>query len=460
MVNYRKQANLTYDLGASYLNLANVYCGWGKKDEGYTYYDSALVILRNFPEKEGYAAAISALGSSYTQDGMYNEALPLLQEAYEIRKQQGQAAYLVTTQLNLGKTYLSLGQLKKAKQMLDTVLNAALELRIKEHIKQAYGFLSDYYDEVGGVKNAYKNFQFYHAYSDSIVNEDVNTKIAEMQTKFDTEKKQQEINRLSQEKLISDLVIKEKNSQLLILFLAFVLVVVFSMVFYQLYKIRQERKLNEVVIEEQQKGLEAVILATEKERQRIAKDLHDGIGQTLSGIKLGLSKFSNNLISSEKDEFDNILNVVDEACTDVRSISHQMMPKALKEKGLVVALEEMLHKSLGISKITYHFEELGVGDIRFKESLEVGLYRIAQELINNIIKHSGATEVGIQISKTKKHLLLVVEDNGKGFKFDENKDGIGLMNMKNRVNTIKGEINYETDNQKGTIATIRVPLHG
>lgn len=111
--------------------------------------------------------------------------------------------------------------------------------------------------------------------------------------------------------------------------MAFVLALIFSVVFYKLYKIRQERKLNEAVIKEQQKGLEAVILATEKERQRIAKDLHDGIGQTLSGIKLGLSKFANRLQGVESEEFANILNVVDDACNDVRSISHQMMPKAL-----------------------------------------------------------------------------------------------------------------------------------
>lgn len=101
-----------------------------------------------------------------------------------------------------------------------------------------------------------------------------------------------------------------------------------------------------------------------------------------------------------------------------------------------------------------------MGSSRFEESLEVGLYRISQELINNIIKHSGATEVNIQLSKTKRHLLLVVEDNGKGFKFDEKKDGIGLINMKSRVNTIKGEINYESSTQTGTVATIRVPING
>ena len=141
------------------------------------------------------------------------------------------------------------------------------------------------------------------------------------------------------------------------------------------------------------------------------------------------------------------------------AISHQMMPKALKENGLVSAIEDMLNKSLAISKVEYSFNQIGLDEGRFDEALEIGLFRITQELINNIIKHSGATKVDVQISKTQKHSVLLVEDNGKGFKFDEKRDGIGLMNMKSRANTFNGEVNYETELNKGTVATIRVPLH-
>ena len=132
-----------------------------------------------------------------------------------------------------------------------------------------------------------------------------------MQTKFDTEKKEQEIEKLSQEKLIQELVIQEKNNQILITVLGLILVMIFSLVFYQIYRIKQDRKLSAALLEEQKKGLKAVILATENERQRIAKDLHDGIGQTLSVIKLGLSKFTADLPNDNQKEYSNILNIVD-----------------------------------------------------------------------------------------------------------------------------------------------------
>lgn len=332
-------------------------------------------------------------------------------------------------------------------------------LGIKEHIKQAYFALSEYYQATDNYKKAHESIQFYTLYSDSIINESVNQTVAEMQTKFDTDKKEQEIEKLSQEKVIQELVIQEKNNQILITVLGLILVIIFSVVFYQIYRIKQDRKMSAALIEEQKKGLKAVILATENERQRIAKDLHDGIGQTLSGIKLGLSKFTAELPNDNQPEYSNILNIVDVACIEVRAISHQMMPKALKENGLVSAIEDMLNKSLAISKVEYSFNQIGIDEGRFDEALEIGLFRITQELVNNIIKHSGATKVDVQISKTKKHLVLLVEDNGKGFKFDEKRDGIGLMNMKSRANTFNGEVNYETGLNKGTVATIRVPLH-
>jgi len=460
VVKYRKQLGGGYDLGASYHNLGNVYYGNRNYQEGLAYYDTAISILNDFKDKDGYSACLSSMGSAYYQQNKINRALPYLEEAYAIRLKQGNKTYITSTQVNLAKCYTRLGNYKKSKLMLDSALATAKGLGIKEHIKQGYFALSEFYQAVGDYKQAHECIQYYSLYSDSIINESINETVAEMQTKFDTEKKEQEINRLSQEKRIQDLVIQEKNNQLLIIVLGLILLVIFSVVFYQIYRIKQERKMANALIEEQKKGLKAVILATENERQRIAKDLHDGIGQTLSGIKLGLSKFTTEVPKENRSEFENIVNIVDEACIEVRAISHEMMPKALKEKGLFSAIEDMLNKSLGLSEVKYTFEQIGIDTLRFDESLEIGLYRITQELVNNIIKHSGATKVDVQLSKTKKHLVLLVEDNGKGFKFDEKREGIGLVNMKTRANTFNGELNYETELDKGTIVTIRIPVNG
>src|SRR5690606_7229772 len=134
--------------------------------------------------------------------------------------------------------------------------------------------------------------------------------------------------------------------------------------------------------------------------------------------------------SEKQNDFNKLTQIIDEACTEVRNISHQMMPKALQEKGLVDALNDMLEKSLGMTDIKYTFENFNVAGKRFEKHIEIGLFRIAQELVNNIIKHSEAHHVDVQLNLLKSHLILLVVDNGKGFTFDSQKDGIGLMNIK------------------------------
>lgn len=459
IINYRRKSQNSYDLGASYLNLGNVIFGGGNTDKGLVYFDSALTILKQYPEKEGLASALSSMGAAYNSLGQYQNALNHLKQAYQIRRKQGNETYITTTQLNLGNTHIQLNNYKLGKQMLDSALISAKKIGIKEHIKQAYHFLASYYEDVGEYYQSLTSFKNFTLYSDSINNSEINEKIAEMQTRFDTEKKEQEIEKLSQEKIIKDLTIREKNNQLLIVTLALIVVLISAFIFYQVYRNKQKQKLTQAIIDEQKRGLKAVITATENERQRIAKDLHDGIGQVLSGIKLSLSTYTESLPANKIDTYNNVLNTVDEACTEVRSISHQMMPKALKEKGLIVAIEDMLNKTLQATNIQHKFFSAGITNQRFEEALEIGLYRIAQELINNIIKHSGATEVNVQISKTKNHLVLLVEDNGKGFKFENESGGLGLMNIKSRANTFNGEINYETKLNQGTVATIRVPIH-
>lgn len=239
-----------------------------------------------------------------------------------------------------------------------------------------------------------------------------------------------------------------------------ILLSISGILFYSRQKVKQENQLQEEVIKEREKGLEAVITATEEERKRIAKDLHDGIGQQLSGLKLAWQKLSSDLqpkASQEAERMDELGDILDETCSEVRSISHQMMPKALSEMGLVPAIDDMLRKSIGPTEIQYRFEHFKA-EGRFKESIEIGLYRICQELINNVIKHSGATELSVQLFRNKDHLVMVVEDNGKGFDMAKSADGIGLMNISGRLNSVHGDVNYEPSPGSGTVATIRVPV--
>ncbi len=121
------------------------------------------------------------------------------------------------------------------------------------------------------------------------------------------------------------------------------------------------------------------------------------------------------------------------------------------------AIQDMLKKCLDPTNLKYEFEHFKV-EGRFAENVEISLYRITQELVNNVIKHSGATEIAVQLIKSKSKLLLIVEDNGSGFNVKKENDGIGLMNIKSRLNTINGEVNFEPSPNSGMVATIRIPV--
>jgi len=158
-----------------------------------------------------------------------------------------------------------------------------------------------------------------------------------------------------------------------------------------------------------------------------------------------------------KEDVEKISKMITDAGTDVRTISHQMMPRALTELGLVAALEDMIDKSFSKSKVDCNFEHYNISD-RLPQHVEIGLYRIAQELLNNIIKHSNAVKVDVQLMKMQNHCVLIVQDDGKGIDDDAKSDGIGMMNINNRLRSMNGEMNMESGSGEGTTATIRIAL--
>ena len=150
--------------------------------------------------------------------------------------------------------------------------------------------------------------------------------------------------------------------------------------------------------------------------------------------------------------------MLDNASAEVRTISHQMMPVELEQFGLVPAIENMLKMNFENAPLQYHFEHSGFED-RIGDHVELALFRVLQELINNIIKHSQATFLNVQLLKLKTHVVLNVSDNGVGFDVEATeKKGIGLLNISSRIDAIKGNLNYESSPGTGTTVTIRTPI--
>ncbi|MEQ8907842.1 MAG: sensor histidine kinase [Vicingaceae bacterium] len=452
-----KQSEGAYHYVLSRIGMA--YDDLAQYDSAFHYNLKAL----NYFEAEGdtfeVAEISSNIGNSYIKLEKWEKALAYTLRGHQFKKGQKRAASQVITESNLGLIYSKLGQFDEAEYHLRHAIQTSTTVKHRKALSEAYYSMYHLYQEKGNVDSVLHYFKLMDQLEDSIYQLERTKQMAEMQTRFETEKKEQQIALQAAE-------ISEKESKLLarqrfILLMVVLLValLIFGYLFYQRYKSKKEQELQKAIIREQQNGLDAVIEAQEEERKRISKDLHDGVGQQLSGLKMAFQKIANEIqieIPEKKKELDSLSKVLEESADEVRSISHQMMPKALTELGLLAALEDMLSKSLKQVGLKYEFEHYGI-EGRLSEKIEISVYRICQELINNIIKHSKAQKVAIQLFKNKGKLILIVEDNGVGIK-SEDSDGHGLLNIKSRLNPLSGEVNFEPSPQSGTTATVRIPL--
>ncbi|MBN1339361.1 MAG: sensor histidine kinase [Bacteroidales bacterium] len=382
------------------------------------------------------------------------------QRTLEIDISEDNKMGMLYSYLNLAGVQADLRENSSAMSSFRQAENLALETQALPLLGQVYRGLSKVYENEGNYReslNFHKKFKEVH---DSVFDDNKMKQLEELQARFESEKREKEIKMLSQENEIGQLKISQQRGQITVLTLVLILIIGTGAFLFYSNRQKHLAALQEERIRLKEVGMKAVFTAQEEERKRIAKDLHDGIGQTLSGLRLswaGLSGAIGNDSPGRAEQLNELTVILDDACQEVRTISHQMMPRQLSESGLVPTIRDMLEKSLGKSDIKYNFEHFGI-DRRFDENVEIALYRISQELVNNVIKHSGASRVALQLVKSRNYLVLIVEDNGKGFDLKEKSTGIGLLNIASRIDTINGEINYEPSPESGTIATVRVPV--
>lgn len=464
-INLRKELDLVDELPTSYNNLGICYKNLQNIDSAIICYNLAADYAKISSNKSQESTAYSNLGVLYFEKGDYLVAKNYLLEALEIDKSEQKA--VMVNHLNLSGVYFALKEYQQgikqgliAKELLERDKNFGLGLN-------TYKFLALNYAATGNNELSLKYHARWEELSDSTFSEANARAISKLEVEYETEKKEKELlkeradnERLAKEKALAEIRVYNRNKWIVGISGLSLIVILSALALGQRKRRKMQAEKDAAIIEEREKGIKAVFDAQEEERQRIAKDLHDGVGQQISAVKIHLQGFKKETAAKFPDgnsEIDNIVEMISETGNDIRNISHQMMPRALTELGLVAALEDMLEKSFKYHNIEYSFENHGLEN-RLPDHVEIGLYRIAQELINNILKHAGASKVDVQLMKTKSHCILIVQDDGKGLGDKDKSDGIGMMNISNRLRTLKGELNMESDTGAGTTATIRVAL--
>lgn len=207
--------------------------------------------------------------------------------------------------------------------------------------------------------------------------------------------------------------------------------------------------------------LNSVLEGQELERRRLAKEIHDGLGPLISTIKLNFENIESELPELSHQLHTRIqgtIQLIDTIAQEMRAISHQLTPKALLDFGLSTGLESLCTRINESNKLNVLFIS-SLGDERFSEAIELGLYRISQELINNVLKHSKAARLAVQLIKHPGSLMLMVEDDGAGFDLKKAKfRGIGLTNIETRATALGGSFLIDSVENGGTTATVEIPL--
>ncbi len=215
---------------------------------------------------------------------------------------------------------------------------------------------------------------------------------------------------------------------------------------------------NTITSQALDRATQSLLIGQENEKRRISREIHDGIGQAISTVRLHLDFLNSKIETNElKADISRISHMISDIASDLRSLSHDLMPSTLVDFGLITAVTTLIRRVNQSQSIYVHFEnDLSDKDIEYNYALNI--YRIIQELINNSIKHAECKEIKIRLKIIDKLIVLEVSDDGKGSSKSEKSNGIGLYNIKNRLASLNGELKITTAKHKGFKALIKIPF--
>lgn len=452
-----------YPLMSVYLSYASLYVDNQQ-------YDSAAYYFEKMKETSEKIGSLDGLGNYYynyafmeSQQGNHENALDLLQKGYEIAFKTDNQNDEIEFFYKLGLCYYNLKNYQTARDTLLVGIKLAEKYYFNELKRKMLEIISNVEEATGNYEKALEYRKEYNILYQKTLNEEKLNQISYLEAKFEATKKESEIKSLIEENLIKELKLNRKNLLLLIMTLTLItLIIITYFIFRQVITKKRlaekDAELHKHLIEKLEKeqqlsAMKYALQGEEAERHRISKDLHDGIGGLLSGLKLTLSNMKGNYIINNEgiNQFDKAIKLLDDSIRELRRVAHNMMPESLVKYGLKAALKDYCDNISNSKKIFAYFQYFGE-EKRISQELEVHIYRIIQEVVNNTIKHSEAKNLNIQLILDKNRLNITIYDDGKGFdtKILQNNKGMGVANIKSRVELFDGKFEINSEKNKGT----------
>jgi two-component system, NarL family, sensor kinase len=331
------------------------------------------------------------------------------------------------------------------------------QLGTPQWVYEGYYSISETYSLMGEDKKAFAFLNKYITLKDSVLSADNFAAAADIQNKYDREKKEKEL-------VIEKTANQQKSTLNKILMGSAAALLFIGFLGYRNFRSRQklqQAKITELEKDKQLLAIDAMLQGQEEERSRIAKDLHDGLGGMLSGTKLSFVNMKENLVLTPENakQFDKSLSMLDNTIADLRKVAHNLMPEALVKFGLQEAVRDFCNSVQSSTNLKVVYQPLG-DNRKLSNTAEVFTYRIVQELVNNAVKHANATQIIVQLTTNNNKVGIAVEDNGKGFDANAlaNSKGAGMDNIKYRVQYFNGTIDTVTSAGNGTSVNIELSV--
>jgi len=435
-------------------------------------YDSARILYRKVtelitdPSKYNYVLfrALSNDAAMLSEENRTDESIKKYKEILQLSSKVPPSlmAYI----------YSGLGAAQLKKNLpADAEVNLTKAVSIAQRANDSYS-LRDNYLLMAKIKKARSDFKSalffrekYDSLNEKMMNEATTKNMHALEKKYNSAKKDNQIARQQLSLVENKNIIQTENNINAALISGIILLLFVALLVYRNFRNRHKilkqseelkmQKIQELENEKQLIAARSLLQGQEEERTRLARDLHDGVGGLLSGVKLSMSNMKGNFFLSEENALamSNVIMQLDQSIAELRRVSHNMMPESLIKYGLKEALENYC-ETLNISgKIKVQLQTYGMEE-RMEQSNEIVAYRMVQELLNNVIKHADAKNVLIQLVRKQDHFTLTVEDDGKGFDPKEISSGAGLQNIKARAEYLNGTLDIVSSRGEGTSVTI------
>lgn len=424
-----------------------------RNDEALQYATQAVSIAKKCNDLIAISYALEGYGRVLLEKNRVEESIEACREAVKIGLQAGYPDGYIIGAITLGKGLEMKGAYKEESEVLQNALVQAKEFGNVQFYHDIYSGLASANYHLNNYKQAYTYRMEAVAYGDSMRTERDNRILAYLDARYQTAQKEAKIKQQELNVTNKELQLQKTNRMLASSIGGTIMAFLSALLIY--FHFRNKKKLHHEQLQTIQKEkelqlLQAVMQGEEKERSRIAKDLHDGVAGMLAAVKMHINSIATEVSEVRNTEgFQQGLKLLDESSQEVRKTSHNLMPEVLLQYGLDEAIRRYCNNVSNSSRLKLEYDVIG-DTPRFIDSFELSVYRIVQELLNNIVKHSKASEAIVQLSYQPGILTIAIEDNGIGVsKDDATKDGMGLKSLQSRVKAMNGKIEFESTSGEG-----------